>query len=93
MKLLALIFLSIVSYVVTLLILEHLFLVPSESRLYWLCFVMSISCLAAGLFAGAHRAKTSLLVTTVSLLMSLLLVVAGDIAFAVWYSCGKGVCI
>jgi hypothetical protein len=93
MKLLALIVLSIASYVATLLLLERIFLVASESQLYWLCFAVSISVLGAGLFAGFRRAKASRIVATAALLASLLLVVVGDIAFAVWYSCAKGVCI
>jgi hypothetical protein len=93
MKLFLLIALSIASYVATLLLLEHIFLVPSESQLYWLCFLASIGVLCAGLFVGFRRAKPSLIFATATLSASLLLVAVGDIAFAVWYSCAKGVCL
>jgi hypothetical protein len=93
MKLVALIVLSIASYVATLLLLDRILLVSSESQLYWLCFVASLAALGAGLFAGFRRAKASRTVATAALLASLVLVVIGDLAFAVWYSCAKGVCL
>ena len=85
--------LAIVTYGVTLWLLDHAFGVPSESQLYWFCFASSGLVLVAGLVAGFRRTQFRLGVAAPAILVSLLLVACGDIALAVAYSCAKGVCL
>ena len=93
MRLLVAIALSIVGYGATLWLLDHVFGVPSESQLYWLCFVASGVILFAALMDGFHRQPFRLGVAVPAVLVSVLLVICADIALAVAYSCAKGICL
>jgi hypothetical protein len=93
MRLLTIIALSIAGYGVTLWLLDHVFGVPSESQLYWLCFFSSGLILFAGLLVGFRRQPFRLGVVAPAILVSLLLVICGDLALAVAYSCAQGVCL
>ena len=93
MRIIATLVSGIVGYVVVLIILSEGVGVAADSAWYWLPFIVSLCAVVA--VAVPWRTWRSVNRTTTVATTCLLgvLVLAIDLASAIWYSCAKGVCL
>lgn len=93
MKLLGLIFLSVIAYVAITLMMDYGLGVAPESQWYLASYAASLLVLGFGLFSGFRGTSKSRLFILVAILASGTLVLGLDIIAAVVYSCAQGVCL
>jgi chromate transport protein ChrA len=93
MRLIAVLLAGALTYAVVLLVLSEAMAVADESPWYWLPFVASLAAVVvvSAPWRSWHSANRKTTIAAVCLLA--VLVLAIDLAGAVWYSCSKGVCL
>ena len=93
MKLIVVLLAGVLTYAVVLLVLGEAMAVADESPWYWLPFVASLAAVVAvsAPWRSWHSVNRKTTIAAVCLLA--VLVLAIDLASAVWYSCSKGICL
>ncbi len=81
------------AYGVSLIAMSEMLRVPGESLWYWIPFAVSLGAAIAVAVPWRAWRTVNRKTTVATTVLLVLLVLAIDIAGAVWYSCSKGVCI
>lgn len=93
MRLVVMIILSVTVYGLTLIGMDQILRVNSDSAWYWLPFVFSGLAHVSGVFVWSRRVQTRPMLLWTAMIVSLVVVFGADIVVAIMYSCSKGVCL
>lgn len=93
MKIIVTLVAGVLGYAATLIILSEGIGVADDSLWYWVPFIVSLSVVVAVSVPWRNWRSVNRTATIATICLLAVLVLAIDLAGAVWYSCSKGICL